>query len=102
MVSQLLECSWQVLLATAAVLARPRLPGKDPIERRDQTKRYALLRRVYREFDEMPGLLLTAAQAARLFELRPDIAARILDGLAEGRVLRQRSDGQIALRVPES
>lgn len=33
------------------------------------------------EYLEMPGLQLTAAQAARLFNLAPDVCAALLDGL---------------------
>lgn len=49
----------------------------------------------------MPGLSLTLPQAARLFALRSDVATRILNRLRDERVLRQRGDGQFALRVQE-
>jgi hypothetical protein len=61
-------------------------------ERRDLIKRHALVQRVQREFDEMPGTCLTLAQASRLFGLAPDVCRRILQELiVEGR-LAQASD----------
>ena len=58
-------------------------------ERRDLTKRHALVQRVQREFDEMPGTCLTLAQASRLFGLAPDVCRRILQELvAEGTLIQ--------------
>ena len=37
--------------------------------------------RIQAEYDEMPGMRLTAPQAARLFNLEPASCARILDSL---------------------
>ena len=56
---------------------------------------------IYGEFEEMPGLLLTLGQAARLFGLRPDIVARILARLTFAGVLCRRRDGQFASRIGE-
>ena len=56
-------------------------------ERRDQTARYALVRRVYGEFHEMPCMRLTGDQARLLFGLRPDVSERILAGLVQERSL---------------
>src|SRR5687767_12635326 len=50
-------------------------------ERRIQSSRDALVRRVYGEFYEMPCLRLTPGQAQRLFDLRPDVCQRILTSL---------------------
>lgn len=47
-------------------------------ERRDFAKREALSRRVLSEFTEMPGLVLTLEQAARLFGIGFDACGRIL------------------------
>jgi hypothetical protein len=55
----------------------PRPPG----ERRNTAVRDALTGRVYAEFAEMRCMRLTAAQARRLFGLRPDVAERILAAL---------------------
>jgi hypothetical protein len=50
-------------------------------ERRNNPVRDALMGRVYAEFAEMRCMRLTAAQARRLFGLRPDVAERILAAL---------------------
>jgi hypothetical protein len=47
----------------------------------------ALARRVRGEFVEMPGLRLTAPQAARLFGVGPDVARAVLDELSHASVL---------------
>ena len=52
--------------------------------------------RVTAEFREMPGLKLTLAQAARLFNLDPVQCARLLGDLVEGGVLR--TDGRAFAR----
>jgi hypothetical protein len=57
------------------------------LDRRDQSSRSELVERVYGEFNEMPCLRLTAAQAQRLFALRADICDRILTGLVVDRWL---------------
>jgi hypothetical protein len=46
-----------------------------------------LRRRITGEFHEMPGLVVTLAQASRLFSLEPVQCERILDSLVEGGVL---------------
>ena len=60
-----------------------------PIERRNLTSRQALLHRIAMEYDEMPGLRLTAAQAQRLFGLRDDICMRVFDAFVEAAILRR-------------
>ncbi len=53
-------------------------------------------RRVRGEYREMPGLLLTEAQAARLFGLESDVCRHVLATLvAEGFLVRTR-DGRYA------
>jgi hypothetical protein len=96
-----LESRWPAILDITLVPAVARLPSAAPTERRDGDARDALLRRIHGEFQDMPGLSLTLPQAARLFDLRSDIATRILNRLSDERVLRQRRDGQFALRVQE-
>jgi hypothetical protein len=93
-----LEFSRQGLSALPAVPVLSRLPGTIPTERRDQPRRAALLRRIFREFEELPGLTMTLPQAARLFGIAPDVTLRILDRLVDARVLQHRRDGQFALR----
>ena len=51
-------------------------------DRRNYSRRDALLRRIGGEFTEMPCLRLTGPQARRLFDLRADICERILAALA--------------------
>jgi hypothetical protein len=94
-----LESSLQAILDIRLVPAVAHLPAALAAERRDVAAREALLCRIHSEFEEMPGLLLTPAQAAKLFGLPRDIASRILDRLAAGGVLRQSSQGQFALRI---
>ena len=48
---------------------------------------YDLRIRVRAEFREMPGLKLTPAQAARLFDLEPARCERVLDALIRDGVL---------------
>ena len=48
------------------------------IERRDFARREALSRRILSEFTEMPGLVLTLEQAARLFGIGCEACSRIL------------------------
>ena len=67
------------------------------VERRNAASRTALLRRVLVEFEEMPGMQLTQAQASRLFGLREDICARVLSTLVDGALLRRDSNGAYVL-----
>ena len=53
--------------------------------------------RIHAEYQEMPGLKLTLAQAARLFNLEPARCARALEALVSGGVLR--TDGQSFLHA---
>ena len=59
----------------------------------------ATVQRVRREFQEMPGLCVTVAQAARLFGIPHDESARILSQLAEQRVIQQSGGYFGALRT---
>lgn len=61
-------------------------------ERRDPRSRIEVLRRVVLEYDDLPGLRLTAPQARRLFGLRDDICTRVLKTLVDARYLRQDTD----------
>ena len=65
-------------------------------ERRNLASRQALLRRITVEYDEMPGLRLTAAQAQRLFGLREDVCTRVLHALVDVAILRQDVNGSYA------
>ena len=48
-----------------------------------------LLRRVYGEYVEMPGLGLTIAQASRLWNVNLSLSAQVLDRLVDAAFLRR-------------
>lgn len=54
--------------------------------------------RIYQEYREMPGLCLTVWQAARLWALEPPEAARILEQLERGGMLKRTLQGTYCLR----
>ena len=64
------------------------------------TLREDLARRAYAEFREMPGMCLTTAQAARLWQLSPAKAEELLSDLVQAGFLVRR-DGQ-RYRLPSS
>jgi hypothetical protein len=68
------------------------------VERRDLASRRRVVERVLAEFREMPCLRLTAAQAQRLFGLRSDISARVIEELIRDGHLRRGADGRYATR----
>lgn len=68
------------------------------VERRDWVSRDRLVRRVRSEFDEMPGLRLTFAQAKVLFGLEPGCCQRILGFLSESGYLTRTRDGRYGRR----
>lgn len=60
-----------------------------------------LYRRIHAEFEEMPGLKLTLAQAARLFDLDTSRCEQVLETLVhegdlarDGSCFKRRSDGR--------
>ncbi len=53
--------------------------------------------RIHAEYQEMPGLKLTLAQASRLFNLEPARCAEALDALVAGGLLR--TDGHSFLHA---
>ena len=59
-------------------------------ERRDTAGRQLLVRRFHDEYQQLPGMSLTADQAARLFTIRPDVCRRVLDELVEAGVLSRK------------
>jgi len=81
-----------------SVRARPADAPEARVERRQDMTREALVRRVRGEFEEMPGLSLTLAQAERLFGLPSDTCLRVLLGLCEQGLLRVGGDGRYGLR----
>jgi hypothetical protein len=93
------EPPWPDILNIALVPAVARLAATRPAERRNLAPRAALVRRIHREFEEMPGMSLTLDQATKLFGMSLDAGARILLQLTEGRVLRLRRDGRYVLHA---
>lgn len=74
-----------------------RSPSQSPQDA-DSVRR-KLVRRIRGEFEEMPGLSLTSAQASKLFGVSPDVCAGILAYLIEEGMLRLNSDGLYARRL---
>lgn len=56
----------------------------------------AVLTTVKREFDEMPGLALTADQARRMWSLEPRVCSVVLSRLVETGYLCRTDSGQYA------
>ncbi|MFB3852826.1 MAG: hypothetical protein ACE148_03260 [Vicinamibacterales bacterium] len=63
------------------------------MERRDSARRRQLIERVRGEFEEMPGLNLTLAQARLLFGVHEDICRRVLNDLVACGFLSRTSRG---------
>lgn len=68
------------------------LPGWSPADARLN----AVLSVVKREFDEMPGLALTAEQARRMWSLEPRVCSVVLSRLVESGYLCRTEDGHYA------
>jgi hypothetical protein len=97
-----LESGWPDILDITLLPAVVRPPATVPTERRNVSERAILLRRIHREFVEMPGMSLTLTQATALFGVSRDAGSRILTGLAEQRVLRLRDDGRYVLHADQT
>jgi hypothetical protein len=63
-----------------------------------EPQRTQLERMILGTYSEMPGLLLTLPQAARLFGLRQETCRVVLDDLTRRHVLRCTEDGQYGYR----
>ena len=74
-------------------------PAQTPAERRNLAARKTLIRRVRSEFEEMPGLCLTLAQASKLFGISSDACARIFSQLSEEGLLRPIRNSTYARRL---
>jgi hypothetical protein len=61
-----------------------------------------LLRRVWAEFKELPGLGLTKPQAQRLWGVDEDTCGQLLEALSRVQVLERGSDGRYRRPVEES
>ena len=68
--------------------------GESPIAKHHLDDAITLLvHRIQSEFNEMPGLRLTPAQAARLWGMERHTSERILDGLALAGFLSKTREG---------
>jgi hypothetical protein len=68
------------------IKARPismQLPPSGISERRNVTRRDALVRRIVAEFEDLPGLTLSLRQTMRLLGVDEGACLRILDGLSK-------------------
>lgn len=74
------------------------LPQYPSVERRNADTRWALMHRIWDEFDEMPGTSLTLPQASRLFGVPIDVCSRILTSLVSDGRLHRTPDGRFRLR----
>jgi Fic family protein len=76
----------------------------EPLNAAEITKKYAISRpeyfRILGEFIEMPGLTLTAPQAAKLFGLQLDQARSLLEGLVGEGILERRGQAYQQSRPP--
>ncbi len=66
-------------------------------ERRDPGTRWALIHRIWDEFDEMPGTALTLPQASKLFGVPMEVCDRILVNLVNDGRLHRTKDGRFRL-----
>jgi hypothetical protein len=84
-------------LSGLAAILEPCPPGRpEPDAAPDENT--SLAARVRGEYEEMPGLRLTVAQAARLFGLAPAVAHAVLDDLRRASVLNCSDRGTYSLR----
>jgi hypothetical protein len=67
-------------------------------ERRDTGTRWALIHRIWDEFDEMPGTSLTLPQASKLFGVPLEVCDRILVSLVKDGRLHRTKDGRFRLQ----
>ena len=77
----------QYRLLQTAVAEPPREIGKGTIAE--------ALRRIRREYDEMPGLCLTASQAQRLWQLEPTACEALLGAMVASGYLRLGRTGYV-------
>lgn len=69
-----------------------------PATRRNVASRVQLLERIRAEFEAMPCLRLTTAQARRLFGLRADVCERVLATLVRAGTLTCGADARFSIR----
>jgi hypothetical protein len=79
-------------------LAMGLAPGRR--ERRDLSRREAIVRRITAEFRDMPGLVLSLKQASRFLGVDQAACARILAALTKSGVLRRTDAESYGRREP--
>jgi Crp-like helix-turn-helix protein len=94
-----LDSRWPDVLDIRLVPAVARLSETPLTERRNVAARTTLLCRIRSEFEEMPGLSLTLAQAAKLFGIPPETCSRILAQFAEEGLLCLTINRQYIVRI---
>ena len=72
----------------------PEQPVWSGKERRNPAGRQRLRRRIYSEYQELPGMSLTPDQAARLFAIPAEVCRRVLEELVQAGVLSRKWVGQ--------
>lgn len=81
-------------VSLADIKGRPismQLPPSGITERRNVSRREALVRRIATEFEDLPGLTLSLRQTMRLLGVDEGACLRILDGLAKTGHIRRDS-----------
>jgi hypothetical protein len=80
------------------VMEREGAPPSHPERVRGRVDNASACQRVRGEYLEMPGVRLTAAQAARLFGLEPQVCGDVLAILVAERFLGRTQDGRFVRR----
>jgi hypothetical protein len=81
-------------VSLADIKGRPismQLPPAGIPERRNLSRREALVRRIAAEFEDLPGLTLSLRQTMRLLGVDEGACLRILDGLSKAGHIRRDS-----------
>ena len=68
-------------------------------DRRDALSMETLLELFRSEMRHAPGLALTLAQAARLFNIQQDACERMIDALAREGLIHMRQDGRFVSKL---
>ena len=88
------DVSTSALSLPCATSLRLTLAGKQRHRVREE-----LVPRIRAEFEEMPGLSLTSAQASKFFGMSPEVCADILANLIEEGMLSLNSDQRYSHRL---
>jgi hypothetical protein len=86
-------CSHGARLAVREIVMNKTLEDSAAIDQHLSRSLSLLVRRIEGEYDEMPGLTLTEAQARRLWGLDPTSCREVLVTLTRSKFLRRTADG---------